>query len=299
MLADAHKRVLRQLHKRHLFEDLAVAEEDDTLRQQDPALAACLAASLLDRQAVGDEAGKAVARLRTGAGALPKPHGRNCSQLAGFSLHANTRVPGPARAALEKLCKYICRPAIAKHRIELLDDGQVRVWLKSPWADGTVAKVMSGEDFVVRMAAIIPMPRCPVLRYHGVFGPNAALRASIVPGGARVPKHRTGKRAVDEAEPPEPEVRRTRMLWSEALKRAFREDVMVCQCGGRREVIATITQPEVVARILGHLGLPLTAEGFAKVPRFTWPDDLGEPPDPGWGDAADDVWRDDVPDLAA
>lgn len=136
-----------------------------------PALAACLAASLLDRQAVGDEAGQAILRLRTGIGAAPKPHGRNCAQLVGFSLHANTRVPAPARAALETLCTYICRPAIARHRIELLEDGQVRVWLKSPWADGTVAKVMAGQDFVVRMGAIVPMPRCPVLRYHGVFGP--------------------------------------------------------------------------------------------------------------------------------
>lgn len=299
VLADAQKRVLRQLHQRGLFEDMTVADDDDKLRQQDPALAACLAASLLDRQAVGDDAGQAILRLQSGAGATPKPHGRNCSQLAGFSLHANTRVPPLARAALEKLCKYICRPAIAKHRIELLDDDQVRVWLKSVWADGTAAKVMSGEDFVVRMAAVIPMPRCPILRYHGVFAPNASLRASIVPGGARVPQHRTGKRALDEDVPVEPEVRRTRMLWADALKRAFREDVMVCKCGGRREVIATITQPEVVTRILTHLGLPLKAEGFAKVPRRSWPDDLGEPPDPGWSAPPDDSWRDDVPELAA
>ena len=245
---------------------------------------------------MGDDAGQAILRLQSGAGATAKPHGRNCAQFAGFSLHANTRVPPLARAALEKLCKYICRPAIAKHRIELLDDDQVRVWLKSPWADGTTAKVMSGEDFVVRMAAIIPMPRCPILRYHGVFGPNAALRASIVPGGARVPKHRTGKRALED-DVVEPEVLRTRMLWADALKRAFREDVMQCRCGGRRQVIATITQPEFVARILTHLGLPLKAEGFARVRRRSWPDDLGEPPDPGWREPPDDA--DDVPELAA
>ena len=65
-------------------------------------------------------------------------------------------------------------------------------------------------------------------------------------------------------------------------------------------MIATITQPEVVARILTHLGLPLKAEGFAKVPRLSWPDDLGEPPDPGWSEVRpDDSWRDDVPELAA
>ena len=64
-------------------------------------------------------------------------------------------------------------------------------------------------------------------------------------------------------------------------------------------MIATITQPEFVARILTHLGLPLKAEGFAKVPRRSWPDDLGEPPDPGWTEPPDESWRDDVPELAA
>ena len=78
MLADAQKRVLRQLHQRGLFEDMTVAD-DDKLRQQDPALAACLAASLLDRQAVGDAAGQAILRLQSGAGATPKPHGSNCA----------------------------------------------------------------------------------------------------------------------------------------------------------------------------------------------------------------------------
>ncbi len=37
----------------------------------------------------------------------------------------------------------------------------------------------------------------------------------------------------------------------------FEIDVLVCEhCGGRRRVIAFITQTSVVERILSHLGLP-------------------------------------------
>ena len=63
----------------------------------------------------------------------------------------------------------------------------MRVWFKSAWADGTTAKVMSGEDFVVRMAAIIPMPRCLVFRYHRVFAPNASLRCTTAANSAPCP----------------------------------------------------------------------------------------------------------------
>ncbi|MAF66328.1 MAG: hypothetical protein CMJ84_11815 [Planctomycetes bacterium] len=46
----------------------------------------------------------------------------------------------------------------------------------------------------------------------------------------------------------------------------FEVDVLVCECGARREVISCITDRTVVRRILvlGHLGLP--AEPLATTP---------------------------------
>lgn len=52
--------------------------------------------------------------------------------------------------------------------------------------------------------------------------------------------------------------------WAELMKRAFEVDVLVCECGARREVISCITDRAVVRRILGHLGLP--AEPLASTP---------------------------------
>ena len=40
------------------------------------------------------------------------------------------------------------------------------------------------------------------------------------------------------------------------MKRAFGADVLVCECGARREVISCITERPAAARILRHLGLP-------------------------------------------
>ena len=55
----------------------------------------------------------------------PSPHRSLCAFVDGFSLHAATFVPTHDRAALERLLRYILRPAIAAERVSLREDGRV------------------------------------------------------------------------------------------------------------------------------------------------------------------------------
>jgi hypothetical protein len=46
------------------------------------------------------------------------------------------------------------------------------------------------------------------------------------------------------------------MNWARRLKRVFRIDIEKCEhCGGRVKVIASIEDPDVIEKILRHLGL--------------------------------------------
>ena len=74
-----------------------------------------------------------------------------------------------------------------------------------------------------------------------------------------------------------------RIPWAELLLRVFREDVLLCPCGGRRVVLAFVTEKKVVKEILEHLGLPTT----------------GPPVAPARIAAAceDPPWQDDLPEL--
>jgi hypothetical protein len=48
-----------------------------------------------------------------------------------------------------------------------------------------------------------------------------------------------------------------RLDWAALLARVFAIDVLRCsECGGRRRVLAFLTDPAVVAKVLVHLGLP-------------------------------------------
>jgi hypothetical protein len=50
------------------------------------------------------------------------------------------------------------------------------------------------------------------------------------------------------------------MSWAHLLKRVFEIDIELCpRCGGRLKIIAAIVDPQVIEKILTHLGLPARA----------------------------------------
>ena len=113
-----------------------------------------------------------------------------CADEQGFSLHAAVRCAADDRQALEQLCRYITRPALANERVQINSAGQVVLRLKTPWRDGTTHIVMSPLEFMQRLAALVPRPRLHLFRFHGVLAPNAKLRALVVP---RAPEAATGE----------------------------------------------------------------------------------------------------------
>ena len=153
------------------------------------------------------------------------------------------------RKELERLCRYITRPAIANERLKRNGAGEVVLQLKSAYRDGTTHIVMSPLEFMQRLAALVPRPRLHLIRFHGVLAPNAKLRAAIVPVPAQTTTKDAGDCAHAHSAP-------ARMSWARLLKRVFDIDIEHCpQCGGDLKIIAAIEEPAVIERILTHLGL--------------------------------------------
>ena len=50
---------------------------------------------------------------------------RLCADMQGFSLHAVVRWGADERQALEQLCRYITRPALASERVQCSAAGRV------------------------------------------------------------------------------------------------------------------------------------------------------------------------------
>ena len=132
--------------------------------------------------------------------------------------------------------------------MSLANNGNVVIALKTPYDDGTTHVVLSPMEFMGRLAALVPRPRVNLTRFHGVFSrgglpPNSKLRKDVVP-----------QKPVEEPENPKPKA--YSMTWAQRLKRVFSIAIGKCEkCGGPVRIIASIEDPDVIQKILKHLGL--------------------------------------------
>ena len=182
-----------------------------------------LGSSITYRIAVGPQQGRKVFTLQ-----------RRCRRVRSRSMTGSARWPGsrctPARAdqrqKLERLCRYISRPAIAEKRLSLTPNGNIRYQLKTPYRDGTTHVIFEPLDFIARLAALVPKPRVNLTRFHGVFAPNSKHRARVTPA-----KRGRGGQHARSADPeePTPAERRAAMTWAQRLKRVFGIDIETCR----------------------------------------------------------------------
>ena len=98
----------------------------------------------------------------------------------GFDVHCAVRIAADDDVGRERLVRYCTRPPFALARIEVLRDGRIAYLLKVP-RKGRTHRVMTPIEFMARLAALIPRPRIPLVRYHGVFAPRSSWRPRVTP----------------------------------------------------------------------------------------------------------------------
>jgi hypothetical protein len=85
-------------------------------------------------------------------------------------------------------------------------------------------------------------------RFFGVFAPHFKHRKLVVP------KPKDEEETEDKTLTPAKQ--HSNMTWAQRLKRVFNIDIEVCpECEGKVRVIASIEDPQVIKKILNHLGL--------------------------------------------
>jgi len=224
--------------------------------------------SIMYRIAIGPQAGRKVFTLQTLPVCDPEDQfGDSVGKVAGFSLHAGVAARANERKKLERLCRYISRPAVSEKRLSLTPNGNVRYRLKTPYRDGTTHVIFEPLDFIARLAALVPKPRVNLTRFHGVFAPNSKHRALVTKS-----KRGGGNKAKVSDEPPTPAERHASMTWAQRLKRVFNIDIETCrECGGAVKVIACIEDPVVIKKILDHLKATAEVNEHAPLPESRAP----------------------------
>jgi hypothetical protein len=149
--------------------------------------------------------------------------------------------------------RYVLRPSVAQEHVQKTSEGLVRIALKKPWSDGTVAVEMDPLSLLCRLAASVPPPRFHTVRYAGVIAGASRLRSRVVPS----PKVLPPKEGEQESGPRRSGCRY--IPWAELMMRTFKLDVLECpRCQGRLKMLGLVTE---LAEVRRHLhGLDVATE---------------------------------------
>jgi len=100
------------------------------------------------------------------------------AEVQGFSLHAGVRMAASDSEGRERLFRYCARPSRSVERFSMLPDGRVAYALKKPGRRGSTHRRMEPQERMARLAALVPPPWHPLIRFHGVRAPHHAWRSS-------------------------------------------------------------------------------------------------------------------------
>ena len=124
-----------------------------------------------------------------------------------FNLHASVHLAAHDDLGRERLCRYLARPAFSLARFGVRRDGLVVYRVKNAGRGRVKQRVMTPVECLARLAAMVPPPRYPLLRLHGVLAPRHAWRALVVPrppesyAGCMKSARKSDARAGDEPRP--------------------------------------------------------------------------------------------------
>jgi len=169
----AKKSMLRWLGKKGYL-----ADRESAPTEEPNGLGVCQQIALQYGQLVGLSS----SQTKSGANRLDKKHhgSRHARTDDGFDLDANVAIAAGDDEGRERVVRYCARPAIALEHLSKLPDG--RFAYKTKYArNGRSHRVMTGAELMARIAALVPPPRFPLLRYSGVFSAAHTWRQWIVP----------------------------------------------------------------------------------------------------------------------
>jgi hypothetical protein len=184
---------------------------------------------------------------------------------SGFSVDHSIRVPAFSIRAREALSQYIARPPLSLKKISIEENGV-----------GTVISFSSDNEFFkgktetfpvmrffLELTQHIPPKGCQYIRRYGLYAsrtkgkwPDKPHMVRLAPPGWK--KERL--QASQDLQPYDAEAaysvsdKESRSTWARLIAQVYEVDPLVCpRCSAPMRILAVITEPEEVHKILRHL----------------------------------------------
>ncbi len=176
-----------------------------------------------------------------------------CASTAPYRLAVGPPIAGDERAGLLRVARYSARAPVAELRLRYHAERAEVEWV-SDAREGPFAGVhrLAALEFVARGVDHVPERYETRVRYDGAYATRRRVwwpRRGIV----RVPAAKVEPAAPGSADDG-PALSARKRRWVEWLRRVYAVEVAVGpRCGGAMRILAFVTEPAVIRRILAHL----------------------------------------------
>ena len=181
MLQRIYGRVMRWLSRRGLLRDPDAAHDSNAPREVSPAEALATAGMQRGNLVTVRERDDGADEDEDGLPPQTTPRATDAVTHERFNLHASVRIDAHDDLGRERLCRYLNRPAFSLARLRVRRDGNVSYRVKKATRGRITQRVMTPIEALARLAALVPPPRYPLLRFHGVVAPRHRWRDRVVP----------------------------------------------------------------------------------------------------------------------
>jgi len=184
---------------------------------------------------------------------------------SGFHSHDGVWVAADDTEFTVRLARYCARNPVALSRMEY-DDEQSAVTYHSDKPTGPTAgsETTDALEFLARLPSHIPDKGQVLQRYYGFYSSRQTAKRRKANGDA------VGEPL--EMVAPEPEaLRKAKRRWANLLRCIFEVDPLMCpRCGQEMRIVAFITEPKVIDRILEHLRRTRATRRRPRAPPRRW-----------------------------
>src|SRR3990172_10839562 len=177
---------------------------------------------------------------------------------SGFSIDDSVRIPAGERKTLEQVARYMLRAPVSLSRMQWNPANPQVLYAAKGVHDDEPDKLPPNEqsidalEFLARVITQIPVPKRHLVFYYGHYcNLLRGRRRKAQLAGSSDTSHTLAKD--DEKLPSSAQRQALRRRWRDLIRRVFELDPLRCPCGGTLRVVAFITEPRVIRKILEHL----------------------------------------------
>jgi hypothetical protein len=182
---------------------------------------------------------------------------------SGFNIDDSVRIPAGESKTLEHVARYILRSPVSLSRMQWSPGSAHVLYAPKPSHNATGElfprlEKIDALEFLARVITQIPEPKRHLLFYYGhyanvVRGRRKISQPTEQADSSHNERHERHERQQDELTLSPARKQALRRRWADLIRRVFELDPLLCPCGGKLRVIAFITQPRVIRKILEYL----------------------------------------------